>query len=242
MAQARKTSEVVNQVFDPEYKEPGSTEWQGKGIEPPTVTKAQSGDQFYTWADESGKVVLIGVRGLRREKDELWGVIEVQFRRNVHSPVEYILAEERINFRSGSSKTNHYRALERREKNEHWEERINWIAKYIQDSLRSKITPIRVSDIKDRGATRYVMWPMLEAGEVCAIYGDGGSTKSLMSQLVALSCADGISHIPGFNVSEAIEVLILDYETNPETTKWRLSQLAKGHGIADAVLEKIHDL
>lgn len=224
-----------------DYEAPGPNTYdEDKGVDDPKVVKRPNGDVLFHWGDPVGWDMIMGVRGLRRDKEELWGLIEVQFRSRPEAKKRNLLSEQRINFRSGSSKTNVYRALERRHKGMMWEERVEWIAKYIQDQLRAGITPVKIADVQEVGAAEFVVWPFLEKNEVCTIYGDGGSTKSLLSQLLALSVAHGIAHVPGSKVSEVCDVLIVDYETNPATARRRLRMLAQGHGIPDEVLTRIH--
>lgn len=222
-----------------EWEAPEAAEW-AQTVEPPTVNTSKSGDVFFYWRTDVGEEIVLGIRGLRREKDELWGLAEVQYRHHEGQPVQYLIAEQRINFRSGSSKANMRLSLDRRIKNRNWAERIEWVSKHIQDQIRAKISPVKVSSIHEVGPTEFMCWPFLEKGEVCTIYGDGGSTKSLLTQLMALSVADGIPHIPGTKVPAPAEVLIIDYETNPHTAKRRLRMLADGHGISRDVLDRIH--
>lgn len=80
--------------------------------------------------------------------------------------------------------------------------------------------------------------PLVPDGELCILFGDGGTLKSFLGMLLAISTATG-RPIPGLGAPSRVgNILYLDYETNQDTHARRLRALAAGLG-ATPVLGRI---
>jgi hypothetical protein len=81
------------------------------------------------------------------------------------------------------------------------------------------------------GGRPWAAWPIMPAGETATLFAPGGSGKTSLLALVALSMGLGHSLMPGVRVDRPYRVAILDWETNAETAEDLWGVLAETYKV-----------
>jgi hypothetical protein len=76
----------------------------------------------------------------------------------------------------------------------------------------------------------FMLWPLLHLGEPTIIYGAGGTGKSTIAAAVVVSVQTGCELVPGWR-SMSAPVLVLDWESRPQSWNDRVDALAAGAGL-----------
>ena len=89
---------------------------------------------------------------------------------------------------------------------------------------------ISLADVEPAGADKWLLFPFLQESVINIIYGDGGTGKSTLAESMAVSLAAGIP-VLGMEPNKQINVMYLDWETEPEAHREIVGALCNGAGI-----------
>ena len=91
---------------------------------------------------------------------------------------------------------------------------------------------VKVGNLPRRQTPRYRLKPLILENQINALYGHGGSAKSLLTHLIAVIVQSGI-WVLGFSGIQG-NVLILDWEASQETCDERVKAIKNGLDIANS--------
>ena len=170
----------------------------------------------------------IGVRLDKLIEDSKFSVTgEIQVRiggRHIH--------QARMNLTSTRSRADVSRQCKSRNMAEHldWDSYIEEASMTVLERFRAGPEAIDFRDYTPPEKSSYLFYPFLLEGEANLFFGPGGSGKSYFASWLCAHVSKGISSqdtIPG----PKQKVLYLDYETAPEETYNRISDIQSGMGV-----------
>lgn len=109
-----------------------------------------------------------------------------------------------------------------------WHALMVFVCGRVAKDYRSPTPTIRLADVNDRGPVQYLVPDLVPTGETTVFFGDGESAKSLLVLRIGYSVATGQDLPWGKQVPRTGNVLVLDWETNPDTVAQRLRRIARG--------------
>lgn len=139
------------------------------------------------------------------------------------------LYQARVNLLSPTAKRTLSNEMSSRLQDIDWRIIIEQAFTKVLETYRKGEPVIYVGNLPKREAPRYRLKPFVLENEMCAIYAYGGSGKSILAHLIAVSVQCGIS-VCGL-IPRKGNVLILDWETNKETVDERVKAIKKGMNI-----------
>ncbi len=144
------------------------------------------------------------------------------------------LYQARVNLLSPTSKRALAGEMQTRVNGIDWRVIIEQAFAKTLEAYRKGEPVIQVGNLPRREAPRYRLKPFILEGEMCALYAFGGSGKSALSDLIAVSVQCGVQ-VCGLAPIKG-NVLILDWETSKETVDERVKAIKKGMNISSPEL------
>lgn len=139
---------------------------------------------------------------------------------------EGYLYNARIDMLTPSAKHGLAAELTKRLKDLDWDTIIEQASALTLRKFRQGEPIIKLSDLPPRPCSKYLCWPFIRDKEPTILYGEGGSGKSMLEYLIALSVQTGI---PVFNWRpQRGNVLLLDWETCKYTARERMDAIVEG--------------
>jgi len=193
---------------------------------PPEVTRA--GDEFlYAWTCYG---VAIGVTQLRETGEGLHAELTVQSSVADGLPLHW----GRLNLASTSGREALVGKLAKCAAEVPWRRLLETVCVRTAEQFRAG-EPIEVLTPALDTRPRYLVEPLLPAGETAVLFGDGGSFKSTLALALAVSVTTGLELPCGFRPAERTSVLYLDLEeTSRDIHADRLHRILAGLGVTQA--------
>lgn len=193
----------------------------------PKITDKPGGLEF-SWEEEKLKIT---VSRIRLHKDgRVTGELLVTTSAPGYSP---LLHQAQLNFTASRSMTSLANLLEKRYPDAEWDSLIEQLCYYTLDRVRRGEPVYELWTNQEIQRPSYLIYPILPMNQPTIIFGDPASGKSLVALVLAICMilpwydnplgltAPPVSHTP----------LMLDYELDAETTRWRLKCLQEGMGL-----------
>jgi hypothetical protein len=190
----------------------------------PKLKCDREGDEFYLWLDD--KCVSLVLKQVRERGDGLWAEIEAFDRRD--DPV----CSGNLDLLSITGRAALAAKLEARSDMEvDWAWFLDQACLQVVTEFRRGETSIDLATVPDKGAPPALLSRFsLPEGETSTIFGDGGTGKSYLAQLIAAAVATGHELPWGDVPSRCGPVLYLDWETTEEDLGWRVTSIVRGWG------------
>lgn len=173
------------------------------------------------WPDHG---VAMGVERIKEKGDSLKAEItaESQVAGRVVGPntVDLLSARAQTEFANFCSKRVNGLAPEL------WQAMVVLVCARVAKDYRSPTPTLSLASVEDTGPVSYLIPYLVPQRETTVLYGDGESSKSLLSLRIAFSIATGYDVPWGHRVDKG-NVLYLDWETTPNTVAARLRRISK---------------
>lgn len=183
----------------------------------------REGDDFiFDWAEPE---VRARVERIREAHDELRAEVTVYaLAASEDAPIYW----GGINLKAPRTRAETANALERKFPIGTWLTMLEQLATLTQMQYRGGSATVDLARTEFTGQVNYLVDVLLPEGETTVIFGDGGTGKSLFSQLVALCSTTGKNVTPVLRSVRQARWMLLDWETQDTTAARRWHRLAAG--------------
>ena len=147
---------------------------------------------------------------------------------NVTNGQEASLHWSRVNVASASGRTSVVRALEEREPGQPWRQMLDRACQLVARKLREAEPSVVLAGQRAPGAKWFVK-PWMPRDQITILYGPGGSAKSFLALLVAISGLIGHPMGGYWDVPPLKRVLYLDWETTSAVQDDRIWSLTRAY-------------
>ncbi len=113
---------------------------------------------------------------------------------------------------------------------EEWGQVIEMLCVMVLDHYRAGEPAVRLGDIQPREGLKYLVEPLLLAGQPNLFFGDGGSTKSMLAAYLGVLVQEGRDHL-GMAVEKG-QTLYLDWEDSVYEIHERVAALRQGLNLS----------
>ena len=122
-----------------------------------------------------------------------------------------------------------------RNQKEDWRIMFKQMSNAVLDKYRMGEPTINLADMEEVGKKPFILEPFIYEGNPSMIFGRGGVGKSLFCLYLAVLLQTGTSHnrLSG----KKMNVLYLDYEADPDESKYRANMVARGIGVDPALID-----
>ena len=180
----------------------------------------------YTYPDLQLEVILDHFREDSRE-----GLHAEMTVTTAAEPNPGLLYDDKVNLSSSRSKADASKAIGARlDDTVDVQGIVTQVCSISKRKWREGAPTIILADTTPRGATRYLLFPLIEQGAISLIYGDGGSAKSTLALAAAVSVATGQNLLGSGKLTQA-NVLYADWEDDAAAHNERLQAICKAAGI-----------
>ena len=109
-----------------------------------------------------------------------------------------------------------------------WDTVVEQIISAVTTDYRQGIPEEALMGTEDRAeATRWIIEPIVMAGQPTLMYGTGSTGKSFIGQYFSVLVSEGIND-SGFHIEEALPTLYLDWETDKRELDYRVGMIRNG--------------
>ena len=143
----------------------------------------------------------------------------------------------RQNLLSSSAREGLERMLKKQFGDANWTLSLSQSYKRARDAFNQQDRGFAYGTIGSMPALDYIVDGLLLRNSHTILFGDGSSGKTMWAYALALCVAMGIDFC-GAGVTPS-PVMVVDYETKPEISKWRMHRLLKGMGLEPSVLDAL---
>lgn len=139
-----------------------------------------------------------------------------------------------LNFTSSIARKNLAKVVsERYSGTVQWNDLIEQVSEYTINFVREGEPVVELWNTDQIPPLEYQVWPIVLKDDITAIYGDGGSGKSLLALLLGIMSMYpehdyGLGLVPQ---DKSVRILYLDWETNRNSMLRRLARLCHGCGV-----------
>lgn len=142
---------------------------------------------------------------------------------------EQVVHRARLNLTSSVSRRGFIKELPTRFEGLDWSAVIRQACDLTLDKYREGEPMVRLGTMGDIPPLEYIIYPLVLKNAHNVLFGDGGTGKSYIADLIAVLVQYNIAHL-GL-LPESGNVLFLDWETSRETVERRVEAIKRGLGI-----------
>lgn len=202
----------------------------------PEVTRNVVGDYLFTWITDNGEYLRITCADVGFTKGELQCRASVAYKKHKGAQPKTLMSRQRWIIESTSSRNSLITELKRWKISdliERWHALLTSVSTYFEDNYETGDPLVWLDEVEDPGPLKYLVEPLIQAGEHTLVGARGGSLKSMTALSVCLTLVSQRTIIPGLEprTDKPLRCLYLDYETNKSTHRRRLNLIAKAKGI-----------
>lgn len=185
-----------------------------------------------TWNEEG---IIISVSRIHAHKD---GRVTGEILITTTASEKNHIHQAQLNFTASNTRRQLAKQLSEKYPKIKWDDMMEQLVKITLDWQRKGEPVTELSSDEPAPPLEYLLYPLIPKDAPTQLWGDGGTGKSLISLLCGICVSKAWYDNPfGFLVPELpTTTLILDWETDQNTTHRRLNYLSKGLGLERAFI------
>jgi hypothetical protein len=163
---------------------------------------------------------------------------EILIQLETHPGVPMILHQSQFNFSTAGTRRSLAKQLTERYADIDWNEILEQLCRRFLQIIREGEPTVSLYPDDTLPPVGYHLYPFVPMQRSSILFGDGGTGKSYLALLMAVCIQSGWSDNPlGFQIDEPHKVLYLDWETEADEIRYRISQLRKGTNTPTCSIE-----
>jgi len=163
---------------------------------------------------------------------------EILIQLETHPGVPMILHQSQFNFSTAGTRRSLAKQLAERYADIDWIDVLETLCRRFLQIIREGEPTISLYPDDTLPPIGHYLYPFIPQERPSILFGDGGTGKSYLALLMAVCVQSGWSDNPlGFQIDEPHKTLYLDWETESDEIRYRISQLRKGTNTPTCSIE-----